>query len=100
MEPFQWEVLANPRGGRNRVRILTALATRPRNAHRLASTLTLDDKTINHHLGVLLDEGLIQASGHDYGEIYLPTEQARHHWDRIEEIEERLNIDDEDNSPS
>jgi DNA-binding transcriptional ArsR family regulator len=100
MEPFQWEVLANPRGGRNRVRILAALATRPRNAHRLAGALTLDYKTTNHHLGVLLDEGFIQASGHDYGGIYLPTEQARHHWERIEEIKEQLGIDEETNSPS
>lgn len=93
MKSCQWDVLMNSRGGKNRVRILSALDTQPRNTHRLAEALNLDYKTVNHHLGVLMDEGLIRASGNDYGEIYVPTEQARHHWDEIVDIQKQLEIE-------
>ena len=90
METLQWDILMTPHGGENRVRILFALDTRPRNTYRLAEALNLDYETVSHHLSVLMDEGLVRASGNDYGEIHLPTEQARYHWNKIEDINEQL----------
>ena len=86
MEAVLWYVLTGTRGGTNRVRILRALDERPRNANQLAEDLDLDYKTVQHHLDVLQDNGVLQNSGDDYGAVYLPTDQARHHWDTIEEI--------------
>ena len=86
MEAVLWYVLTGTRGGTNRVRILRALDERPRNANQLAEDLELDYKTVRHHLDVLEDNGVLQDSGDDYGAIYLPTDQARHHWDTVEEI--------------
>jgi DNA-binding transcriptional ArsR family regulator len=90
MEAVLWHVLTGTRGGENRVRILQALDERPRNANRLAEDLDLDYKTVRHHLDVLVENDVVEKSGEDYGAIYLPTEQARDHWDTIETIIEKL----------
>jgi len=90
MEAVLWHVLTGTRGGENRVRILRTLDDRPRNANQLAEELDLDYKTVRHHLDVLTDNDVIEKSGDDYGAIYLPTRQARDHWDTIEDIIDRL----------
>ena len=90
MEAVLWYVLTGTRGGTNRVRILRALAERPRNANQLAEDLDLDYKTIRHHLDVLGDNGIVQNSGDDYGAVYLPTDRARANWETVETIMEQL----------
>jgi len=90
MEAALWYVLTGTRGGANRVRILQALDERPRNANQLAEDLGLDYKTVRHHLDVLEDNGILRDSGDDYGAVYLPTEQARHHWETVEDIMEEV----------
>lgn len=86
MKGVLWYVLTGTRGGANRVRILQALDERPRNPNQLAEDLDLDYTTIRHHLDVLLDNGVVEKTGDDYGAVYLPTDQARHHWDTVEQI--------------
>jgi DNA-binding transcriptional ArsR family regulator len=86
MEPVLWYVLTGTRGGRNRVRILRALDDEPRNANRLAEALELDYKTVRHHLSVLVENDVLEASDDDYGAVYRPTDRARAHWDVIERI--------------
>jgi DNA-binding transcriptional ArsR family regulator len=90
MEGVLWYVLTGTRGGTNRVRILRALDEQPRNANQLAEDLDLDYKTVRHHLDVLMDNDVLTNSGDDYGAVYLPSEQARHHWDTIENIFEQV----------
>jgi DNA-binding transcriptional ArsR family regulator len=86
MEAALWYVLTGTRGGPNRVRLLRAVADRPRNANQLAEDLDLDYKTVRHHLDVLVENDIVESSGDDYGAVYLPTEMARDHWDTVEEI--------------
>lgn len=88
MEAVLWYVLTGTRGGSNRIRLLQALDSRPRNANQLADALDLDYKTVRHHLDVLEDNNIVTDSGDDYGAVYLPTDQARHHWETVEEIME------------
>ena len=90
MEAALWYVLTGTRGGPNRVRLLRAVADRPRNANQLAEDLNLDYKTVRHHLDVLVENGIVESSGDDYGAVYLPTEAARDNWDTIEEIIEEV----------
>ncbi|NIC00613.1 winged helix-turn-helix domain-containing protein [Halobacterium sp. R2-5] len=90
MEAALWYVLTGTRGGPNRVRILRAVAERPRNANQLAEDLDLDYKTVRHHLDVLVDNDIVEASGDDYGAVYLPTDAVRDHWDTVEEIMEEV----------
>jgi DNA-binding transcriptional ArsR family regulator len=90
MEGVLWYVLTGTRGGANRARILRALDDRPRNANRLAEDLDLDYKTVRHHLDVLMENDILRNSGDDYGAVYLPTEQANHYWDTVEDIIEQV----------
>jgi len=86
MEAVLWYVLAGTRGGPNRARIVRALDDRPRNANQLAEDLDLNYDTVRHHLDVLTDNDILEASGDDYGAVYLPSDVAEDHWDIIEEI--------------
>ncbi|WP_332899382.1 ArsR/SmtB family transcription factor [Haladaptatus sp. CMSO5] len=86
MEAVLWYVLTGTRGGANRVRLLKTLNQQPRNANQLAEDLALNYKTVRHHLDVLMDNNIVTTSGDEYGAIYLPSENARHHWDTIEQI--------------
>jgi DNA-binding transcriptional ArsR family regulator len=90
MEAALWYVLTGTRGGPNRLRILRAIDERPRNANQLAEELDLDYKTVRHHLDVLVENGIVETSGDDYGAVYLPSQAARDHWDTIEEIFEQV----------
>jgi DNA-binding transcriptional ArsR family regulator len=90
MEGVLWYVLTGTRGGENRVRLLRSVAERPRNANQLADELDLDYKTVRHHLDVLVENGIVEKSGEEYGAVYLPTDQARAHWDTVEEIMEKV----------
>jgi DNA-binding transcriptional ArsR family regulator len=88
MEAVLWYVLAGTRGGPNRVRIVRAVEERPRNANQLAEDLDLNYDTVRHHLDVLTENDILEASGDDYGAVYLPSDNAEVHWDVIEEIRE------------
>jgi DNA-binding transcriptional ArsR family regulator len=90
MEAVLWYVLTGTRGGPNRVRLLRAIDERPRNANRLAEDLDLDYKTVRHPMDVLVDNGMAEKSGDDYGAIYLPTGRVRHHWETVERIMESI----------
>ena len=86
MEGVLWYVLASSRGGPSRVRIVRAIDDRPRNANQLAEALDLDYTTVRHHLDVLMDNSVLRRSGDEYAAVYLFTDQARDHWDTVEEI--------------
>lgn len=90
MEAVLWYVLTGTRGGENRVRLLRAVDGRPRNANQLAEDLDLDYKTVRHHLDVLMENGMVENSGDDYGAVYLPTDRIRHHWETVEDIMEKV----------
>ncbi len=90
MEAVLWYVLTGTRGGFNRVRILRALDERPRNANQMAKDLDLNYDTVRHHLGVLVDNDVVQSSGDEYGAVYLPSDRARKHWDVIERIIDQI----------
>jgi DNA-binding transcriptional ArsR family regulator len=54
-----WYLFAGTRGGPSRAEIIKALQNRPCNANQLAQILHVDYKTIQHHVGVLEENGLI-----------------------------------------
>lgn len=79
MEAVLWYVLTGTRGGPNRTRLLRAIGEQPRNANQLSENLDLDYTTIRHHLDVLVENGMVQKSGDEYGAMYLTTDQIDHH---------------------
>ncbi|MFB6108268.1 MAG: ArsR/SmtB family transcription factor [Haloplanus sp.] len=90
MEARLWYVLTGTRGGVNRIRLLQLVDERPRNANQLADALDLHYKTVQHHLDVLVDNGILRSSGDEYGAVYLPTERAEANWELVEEIIEQV----------
>ncbi|MFB6207399.1 MAG: ArsR/SmtB family transcription factor [Haloglomus sp.] len=90
MEARLWYVLTGTRGGPNRIRLLEAVDEKPRNANQLAEVLDLHYETVQHHLDVLTENDVLQSSGDEYGAVYLPTDQARDHWQLIEQIIEQV----------
>lgn len=48
---------------------------RPRNANQLATELGVDYTTIQHHIGVLEKNGLVEGMGPRYGRTYFLTDK-------------------------
>jgi DNA-binding transcriptional ArsR family regulator len=69
-----WYLFAGTRGGPNRAEIIKALQNRPSNANQLAQILRVDYKTIQHHVRVLEENGLIVPSDKGtYGAVLFLT---------------------------
>lgn len=90
MEDVLWYLLASSRGGETRARILQTIDEQPRNANQLAEQLGYDYTTIRHHLDVLTDDNILKRTGSGYGDVYLPTDQARHNWETVMKIIEQV----------
>ncbi len=62
------------RGGQNRVRIVETLRTEPSNPNKLSEKLNLDYKTIQHHLKMLEENGVIIPNEKGaYGAVFFLT---------------------------
>jgi DNA-binding transcriptional ArsR family regulator len=72
------------RGGQNRVRIVEMLNAEPSNPNRLSEKLTLDYKTVQHHLKLLEENGVIVASAKGtYGAVYFLTPYFEKYFESI-----------------
>ncbi len=86
-----WYLLAGTRGGLNRARILHLLRDRPCNANDLAGRLSLDYKTVRHHLDVLRENDCVMTLGNDgYGVLYALSPRLQSHFEDFELIWRRL----------
>ncbi len=82
-----WYLLGGTRGGANRAEILKALLDRPLNPNQLAEKLKVDYKTIQHHLRVLEENGLVTSSERGaYGAVILLTPKMEEALPVLEEI--------------
>jgi DNA-binding transcriptional ArsR family regulator len=54
-----WYLIGSTKGGVNRARIIDLINNHPANPNQIASELTLDYKTVIHHLRVLSENGLV-----------------------------------------
>ncbi len=86
MEKALWYLLAGTRGAENRVRIVTALDDRPRNANQLADHLGVDYNTVRHHLDMLREHDVVETGGSDYGKLYFLTDRFDRHRETFEQI--------------
>jgi|GEM_PF-6690694 len=57
------------RGGESRTSILKILSKTPVNTNKLSELAELDYKTTEHHVKVLLDNGVIESVGGGYGKL-------------------------------
>lgn len=70
--------------------IMKALFQKPMNMHQLASELGVNYRTVEHHVRVMLKNGLLSQTGDGYGQIYFPSKTAISTRGMIEEFEREL----------
>ncbi|HNT60682.1 MAG TPA: winged helix-turn-helix domain-containing protein [Candidatus Bilamarchaeaceae archaeon] len=58
------------KGGPTRVRILKVLGSAPMNTRKLAQELGMDYKTVQAHMGLLVENGVIYTPKQGYGSVY------------------------------
>lgn len=81
-----WHLIAGTKGGINRAKIIKCLQQRPYNANRIAEKLSLDYKTVRHHLKVLEESNIVVSSGERYGAVYFLSDDMEDNINVFEEI--------------
>src|SRR2546428_5755894 len=86
-----WYFLGGTRGGPNRAEIIKTLQNRPCNANQLAETLRVDYKTIQHHIRILEENGLVSlANKGSYGAVLFLTSTMEEAIPILDEIWSRI----------
>jgi DNA-binding transcriptional ArsR family regulator len=86
-----WYLLGGTRGGPNRAEIIKILQNRPCNANQLAETLRVDYKTIQHHVRILEDNGLVSLTNKgSYGAVLFLTAKMEDALPILDEIWSRI----------
>jgi DNA-binding transcriptional ArsR family regulator len=91
---FLWWLITGSKGGENRARIILELEKRPYNANKLAERLSLDYKTIRHHMDVLKENNLVKSTEEKYGALYFLSDEMENNYDAFLEIWEEFKESD------
>ncbi|MFA4956256.1 MAG: winged helix-turn-helix domain-containing protein [Candidatus Methanoperedens sp.] len=70
--------------------MLKLLIDRPYNANQLAETMSMDYKTIRHHLDVLTKNGVITIEGDKYGAMYFLSKTMEANINEFHQIWEKI----------
>jgi len=77
-------VFVGSRGGQNRARIVELLRTEPSNPNKISERLGLDYKTVQHHIKMLEENGVIIASSKGtYGAVFFLTQYFERYFDSL-----------------
>ena len=79
--------LAGTRGGPVRLQILMLLEKKPHNINEISKRLSLDYKTVQHHMRVLHKSGFIVSSGMSYANSYSLAEIVKLNKDMLKEFD-------------
>jgi DNA-binding transcriptional ArsR family regulator len=86
-----WYLLGGTRGGPNRAEIIKTLQNRPCNANQLAETLRVDYKTVQHHIRILEENGLVSLTNKgSYGAVLFLTAKMEDALPILDEIWSRI----------
>lgn len=85
-----WYLLAGMKGGATRIRILNLMLKRPYNMNQIGKELSLDYKTVQHHIKVLGENRLITSEEKKYGTIYFPSQIFEQNRKIFEEVCEKM----------
>ncbi len=81
-----WSIIAGTRGGVNRAKILNLIKETPMNANKIATVLSLDHKTVIHHVKILAKNELVTKAEKEYGAEYHLTQIMKENQSILEEI--------------
>lgn len=98
MGSSQWFVLTGTRGAEERTRLLARLADRPASVKQLSDALDLAFGTVQKHLAVLEENGIVRPRMRDGMTLYQPTPKVRQDWETVSKILERT-VDTEADEP-
>jgi DNA-binding transcriptional ArsR family regulator len=70
--------------------MLNLLIDRPYNANQLAEAMSMDYKTIRHHLEVLTRNGIITMEGDKYGAMYFISNTMEANINEFNQIWEKI----------
>jgi DNA-binding transcriptional ArsR family regulator len=70
--------------------MLKLLIDRPYNANQLAEAMSMDYKTIRHHLEVLTRNGIITMEGDKYGAMYFISNTMEANINEFNQIWEKI----------
>jgi len=87
---LMWYVFAGTRGGPMRIRIIELLRGRPYNAHQLCTELSVDYRTVLHHIKILVDNEFIVFEGKHYGGVFFMTEMFESQMQTFTEIMDKI----------
>jgi PAS domain S-box-containing protein len=87
-----WYLIGGTRGGATRALILKQLVDKPHNANQIAEALNIDYKTVRHHLGVLVKNGIVTKESNGYTTIYFLSKNMKVNLNEFNrEIKQRKN---------
>lgn len=78
-----WWLLVATRGGNTRARIIERIHSQPGNINQISLDLRTNYRTVEHHIKVLLDNGIIRKEGQGYGCIYFLSDYYQKNYDVI-----------------
>ena len=91
MKNLLWYLVAGTRGGETRARIIQSIQKKPKNANQIAKSLSLDYKTVQHHLNILVENNVFSTiKKGSYGAMYFLSEEMEHNMDTFREIWKRF----------
>jgi Bacterial regulatory protein, arsR family. len=76
-EKIWFWVFIGSRGGPTRIKIMKEILNCPMNMHQIAKKLNLDYKTVEHHIRILIENGLVvNPKAEKYGSLIFPSSIA------------------------
>jgi DNA-binding transcriptional ArsR family regulator len=82
-----WYLIAATRGGPTRAKVIDTIRRNPTNANKIANSLGLDYRTIQHHLKILAEHNIITViKKGSYGAVYFLSEEMDDNIELFEEI--------------
>ncbi len=79
-------LIQGTRGGKTRALILKHLNDRSYNAHQLSTVMNMDYKTIRHHLGVLIKNGIVEKGNDGYSDLYFISKNMEEDLNKFNEV--------------
>lgn len=81
-----WYLFAGSRGGITRAKMVKLLKDGMYNANKIAEMLSIDYKTVQHHLKVLKDNNIVRSESEGYGAEYRLNDYFLANFSLFEEI--------------
>ena len=67
-------LLEGTKGGPTRIQLLSILKRKPMNMRRLSIAAGLNYKTVEHHIGLLAENSMVESMGKGYGQVYFVSD--------------------------